>query len=219
MRVPGMKVSVVVPVKDGAAHLAAALASLLEGARPPDELVVVDDHSADGSAEIARGLGATVVTSHGRGPAAARNTGVAASAGELVGFLDADDVATPDRLRIQAGLLEADAAADIAAGLARQVQDPAGPAVAPALHTFTAGTLLLRRRTWERVGDLDETLVAGELVDWVARARRLDVRWVRHDDVVLLRRVHDANHSGSERARAGYLDLARAAIRRSRAQP
>jgi len=68
------------------------------------------------------------------------------------------------------------------------------------------------------VGDLDETLAAGELVDWVARARRLGVRWALHDDVVLLRRVHGANHSGSERARAGYLELARSAIRRSRGQ-
>ena len=214
-----MRVSVVVPVKDGAPHLAVALASLLEGVRPPDELVVVDDHSTDGSAGIARALRATVVTNRGHGPAAARNTGVAATAGELVGFLDADDVATPERLRIQAGLLEADAAAEVAAGLARDVPDPAVASTSPARHTFTAGTLLLRRTTWERVGDLDETLVAGELVDWVARARRLDVRWVRHDDLVLLRRVHDANHSGSDRARAGYLDLARAAIRRSRGQP
>ena len=92
------------------------------------------------------------------------------------------------------------------------------PPTTPALRTFTAGTLLVRRTTWERVGELDEALVAGEFVDWVARARRSEVRWALHDDVVLLRRVHDANHSGSERARAGYLDLARGAIRRQRDQ-
>ena len=214
-----MKVSVVVPVKDGADHLAAALASLRSALRPPDELVVVDDHSADGSAELARGLGAKVVTNRGHGPAAARNTGVAATVGELVGFLDADDVATPDRLRLQAGLLETGADLEIAAGLARDVLDPMVPSTTPGLRTFTAGTMLVRRTTWARVGDLDDALVAGEVVDWVARARRLGVRWALHDDVVLLRRVHGANHSGSEQARAGYLDLARAAIRRSRGQP
>jgi glycosyltransferase involved in cell wall biosynthesis len=214
-----MKASVVVPVKDGAAYLAAALSSLTGGSRPPEEIVVVDDNSEDGSAELARQLGATVLTNRGRGPASARNTGVAATTGELVGFLDADDVATPDRLRVQAGLFEADRRLEVAAGLARDVLDPAESSTSPALRTFTAGTLLVRRTTWERVGDLDETLVAGEIVDWVARARRLDVRWALHDDVVLLRRLHDANHSGSERARAGYLDLARSAIRRNRDRP
>ncbi len=214
-----MRTAVVVPVKDGARHLAAALASLAGGARPPDELVVVDDHSEDGSAELARRLGAVVLPNRGHGPAAARNTGVAATTGELVGFLDADDVAVPDRLLVQAGLLEADDGLDVAAGLARDVVDPDHPPTAPALRTFTAGTLLVRRSTWERVGPLDEALGAGEVVEWVARARRAEVRWALHDDVVLLRRVHDANHSASDRARAGYLDLARAAIRRQRGEP
>ncbi len=213
-----MRLSVVVPVKDGAAHLADALASLTGGSRAPDEIVVVDDHSDDGSAELARQLGATVLTNRGDGPASARNMGVAATTGDLVGFLDADDVATHDRLRVQAELLEADPRMEAAAGLARDVVDPAEPVTSPAVRTFTAGTLLIRRTTWDRVGELDETLVAGEVVDWVARTRRLDVRWALHDDVVLLRRLHDANHSGSERARAGYLDLARSAIRRQRDQ-
>ena len=213
-----MKVSVVVPVKDGAEHLAAALVSLVSASRPPDELVVVDDHSEDGSAELARGLGATVVTNRGHGPAAARNTGVAATLADLIGFLDADDVATPERLAVQARLLEADPALEVAAGLAIDVTDPAAPPAGPAERTFTAGTLLVRRATWDRIGPLDETLVAGEVVDWVARARRLGVRWALHDDVVLLRRLHADNHSGSERARAGYLALARAAIQRSRGQ-
>ena len=57
------------------------------------------------------------------------------------------------------------------------------------------------------------------MVDWVARARRLGVAWALHDDLVLLRRVHGDNLSGSARARAGYLDLARAAVRRSRGEP
>ena len=43
----GQRVSIVVPVRDGERFLAAALTSLLEGVRPPDEIVVVDDGSAD----------------------------------------------------------------------------------------------------------------------------------------------------------------------------
>ena len=208
-------ISIVVPVRNGERYLAAALRSLQVGDRPPDELVVVDDGSTDSSASIARDLGAVVVANSGTGPGAARNTGIAASTGALVGFLDADDLATPARLRVQAGLLVADEAIDAAAGLARDFATDPGEH-GEERHTFTPGTLLLRRTTWDRVGPLDESLAAGEVVDWVARARRLGVTWGLHDDLVLHRRVHGGNLSGSVDARAGYLDLARAAVRRHR---
>lgn len=210
-----VRVSIVVPVRDGERFVGPAIDSLLRGDRPADEVVVVDDHSSDASAAVARDRGVLVVASAGTGPAAARNTGVAASTGDLVGFLDADDLATPARLSIQAGLLHGDDALDAVAGLARNfTDDPAAPG--EELRTFAPGTLLLRRATWERVGPLDESLAAGEMVDWVARSRRLGIHWGPHDDLVLLRRVHGTNLSGSDAAKAGYLDLARAAVRRSR---
>jgi glycosyltransferase involved in cell wall biosynthesis len=157
-----------------------------------------------------------VLDNAGTGPGAARNTGVLASTGALLGFLDADDLATPSRIRVQAALLD-DPALDAVAGLAGDFSADPGT-TGPARRTFTPGTLLLRRTTWDRVGPLDDSLAAGEMVDWVARSRRLGTAWGSHDDLVLLRRVHGANLSGSEAARAGYLDLARAAVRRARGE-
>lgn len=213
-------ISIIVPVKDGARYLPAALASLLGGELAPDELIVVDDHSSDDSAACARAAGATVITNPGHGPAAARNAGVAASRGELIGFLDADDAATPQRLRVQAALLD-DPAIDGAAGLSRNVADRS-PAIPSAEHAgepfrpFTPGTLLLRRAAWHRAGPLDESLLVGDTVEWAVRALRI-LRWAEHDDVVLLRRVHGENLSASEAAAGGYLRMAHAAIARRRA--
>jgi mycofactocin system glycosyltransferase len=90
------EVTVVVPVKDRARPLARLLASL------PAELglVVVDDGSADrgpnGPAAVARSAGATVLRHEQcRGPAAARNTGLAAVTTPFVAFLDSDVVPRP----------------------------------------------------------------------------------------------------------------------------
>ena len=70
-----MKLSVVVPVFDGARWLAAALESARAQTLPPDEIVVVDDGSTDDSAAIARAVpGVRVVTQPHAGVAAARTS-------------------------------------------------------------------------------------------------------------------------------------------------
>ena len=93
------------PVRDGERYLEAALRSLLDQTRPPDELVVVDDGSRDGSAALAEALGVRVLRRPALGVAAARNAGVAATSADLVGFLDADDLAEPRRLELQVAAL------------------------------------------------------------------------------------------------------------------
>ena len=87
----------VVPVRDGERYLEAALRSLLDQTRPPDELIVVDDGSRDGSASLAEALGARVLRRPPLGAAAARNAGVRATSADLLAFLDADDLAEPRR--------------------------------------------------------------------------------------------------------------------------
>jgi cellulose synthase/poly-beta-1,6-N-acetylglucosamine synthase-like glycosyltransferase len=102
--VPGSlpPVTVVVPVKDGAADLARLLPSLAALDYPRDrlEVLVVDNGSSDGTAEVARRLGVPVLSETAvRSSYAARNRGAAAARGEWIAFTDADCVATPDWLR------------------------------------------------------------------------------------------------------------------------
>ena len=105
--------SVIVPVRDGAALLRETLPPLLAILPPGAELLVVDDGSRDGSGDVARGLGARVFRLEAsRGPAAARNRGAAEARGDVLAFLDADVRVHADTLdRLLAPLADAGVAA------------------------------------------------------------------------------------------------------------
>jgi glycosyltransferase involved in cell wall biosynthesis len=85
-------VSVVVPVRNAAGLLEPCLRALLAQDYPRDrfEIVVVDNASSDGSADVARSLGLSPVLEPRRGPGLARNRGIAAATGDVVAFTDAD---------------------------------------------------------------------------------------------------------------------------------
>lgn len=100
--VPG--VSVVVPARDDAVHLARCLRLLAAQTRPPDEVVVVDNASSDSTAEVARAAGARVVLESVRGIPPAAATGYDAARGDVVVRCDADSVPGPEWI---AGLLAA----------------------------------------------------------------------------------------------------------------
>jgi len=91
-------VSVVVANHNYGHFLSTCLDSVLAQTRPPEEIIVVDDGSTDGSCavlEAFRGRVEIIATGNG-GQAAALNRGFAASRGDLVLFLDADDALKPE---------------------------------------------------------------------------------------------------------------------------
>lgn len=96
-RRPGL-VSVIIPCLNAAPYLERAIGSALRQTYQPVEVIVVDDGSTDGSAEIAASFGETarVFRSSGSGACSARNDGLEASRGEFIQFLDADDMLVAD---------------------------------------------------------------------------------------------------------------------------
>lgn len=102
-------VTVVLPCKNGAAHLPTALRSVLSQTGAAAFAVVADDGSRDDSVRLAKSFGprVTVVRSDGRGACAARNAGLAAVNTPFVKFLDADDALLPGCLARQAAQLAA----------------------------------------------------------------------------------------------------------------
>lgn len=97
-----MNLSVVIPVYNGGSDLQQCLEALSRSTRPPDELIVVDDASADGSAELAGRFG-SVISSQSQeplGPARARNLGAARAQGDILLFLDADVTVHADTLAL-----------------------------------------------------------------------------------------------------------------------
>lgn len=83
-------ISVIIPAYNAATTLPACLQALLNQTQPPDEIIVVDDGSQDQTAQVARAYGAQTLEQSHRGPAAARNLGIAHARGELLLLTDAD---------------------------------------------------------------------------------------------------------------------------------
>ena len=91
--------SIIIPVHNGASTLGRCLDALAAqiGVSVEREVIVVDDASTDGTAEVAQAHGVRVVTLPAQqGPAAARNAGAAAARGEVLLFIDADCEAVDD---------------------------------------------------------------------------------------------------------------------------
>lgn len=94
-------ISVVVPLYNKRPHIARALDSVLSQTALPREVIVVDDGSTDGSADIVRkyaSRGVRLLQQPNQGVSAARNNGLKLATSEYVAFLDADDWWLPNHL-------------------------------------------------------------------------------------------------------------------------
>lgn len=101
--------SVVIPAFNASKTIAAAVISVLAQTERDLEVVVVDDGSEDETVDVVERLDdarVRLVRQPNGGPARARNTGIAASRGDYVGFLDSDDLLMPDYLQLAGAALD-----------------------------------------------------------------------------------------------------------------
>lgn len=212
------RVSVIVPTRNGARFIGDTIASIARQSFPPDEIVLVDDGSTDDS--VARACAASalvrVVATPGLGPAGARNAGIRAATGDLLGFLDHDDLWVPEKLAWQLDLLAREPAIDVVVGQLRSFRD-GGDWLGGPVPGYLTITMLARRSAFDRVGLLDQGRPFSDSAEWFLRAADagVDVRML--DRVLTHHRVHESNHSllNAEASRAEFLGLARARLRRT----
>jgi glycosyltransferase involved in cell wall biosynthesis len=97
-------ITAIIPVFNGRRCLRVAIDSILAQTTRPDELIVVDDGSTDGSREVLEGLETPfrlrVIVQANQGQSAARNTAARQASGELLAFLDQDDQWLPRHLEV-----------------------------------------------------------------------------------------------------------------------
>jgi glycosyltransferase involved in cell wall biosynthesis len=221
----GSSISVIIPVRDGARYLEAAIDSVLQQERAAAEVLVLDDGSTDASPAIASGFGPPVrcIRRPPRGIGAARNAALSEAVGGLVAFLDADDLWTERALAVLGDRLDRDPQVALVFGHVRQFISPdIAPELAARLKVppgaepgYLSGGLLTRRTVFAQVGQFREDLVSGEAVDWIVRTREAGIREVLAPEHVLWRRVHGENHGRRHmEARVDYVRVARAALRR-----
>lgn len=180
--------SVVIPARNEETNLARVLPACLEAVRrvPGGAEVVVSDHaSTDGTAALARRLGARVVDASEAGTiAAVRNLGARAASGEILAFLDADCVPDPDWLAFALALF-AEEPRTGAAGFPPRVSDGEGwigrasacfasPGIGSRRERarwLPSANLFVRRKTFDRVFGFDEGLATCEDYDLTVRIR------------------------------------------------
>jgi glycosyltransferase involved in cell wall biosynthesis len=223
-------VSVIIPVRNGERFLAEALGSVLGQSYPHLEVLVVDDGSEDGTAEVvrrARDPRVRYAYQRPGGAAAARNHGVRLAGGHYLAFLDADDLWHESKLRLQvATLAGSDSPPDMVFGHARAFAGhPGGLSAEPGaprheVPGYSSGTLLIGTEAFRRVGFFDVRWRVGEFIDWYLRAVEDGLTHVMLPDVVLHRRIHGDNATRrAGAARSDYARVVAAAVARRRARP
>ncbi|MHB8240383.1 MAG: glycosyltransferase family 2 protein [Solirubrobacteraceae bacterium] len=195
-------VSVVIPVHGGERFIAEALDSVAAQSHTPVETIVVDDGSPDASAQLASGRpGVRVLRQAHRGVAAARNAGVAGARGELIAFLDQDDLWQPSKLALQVALLSARPEIDIALTHVEMVLHEGTPR--PPWMTwetdvqpgYLPSAWLVRRAAFERVGGFDSQYQVACDADWLARAKDCGLQSEMLAEALVRWRIHGANGS------------------------
>lgn len=220
------RISVIVPVFNHEAYIPMALRSAIEQSFPAHEIIVVDDGSTDGSAAAAAEFpGVKVLRKANGGIGAARNTGLRAASGDAFAFLDADDIWHPEKLRVQREAILRRPDLDMVFSMARQFLSPdlseeerkrrkLDQEVVPGRIIWT---MLIRRKSFEKVGEFREDLRSAEFVDWYARAQSLGLVDDMLPDILYERRIHATNHGIRERsARSDYFRALKASIDRKR---
>lgn len=222
-------VTAAIPVRDGEAYLGEAIESVLAQSRPCDQVVVVDNGSADRSAEIARSFGSAVelVSEPRPGIGAARNAALRAARGECIAFLDADDLWEPSKTELQLAALERTPEVELVFGHVLQFVSPdlrEGEAVAlrvprdpqPGLYI---GAMLARREAVDAIGPWPEDVRVSDGLSFLLRARELGLDQTMLSETVTRRRIHGANHSFRNRdQRAEFARHLKRSLDRKRAE-
>ena len=218
------RVSVIIPAYNGERFIAQAIASALDQPGHAVELIVVDDGSTDGTGEVvARFPQVRYLRQANAGVGATRNHGLALSTSEFVTFLDQDDLVTPTKLETQLAYLDAHPECAMVTGHLTVFLESgvARPTWAPAwwfessFPAYYLGAILARRALFDTVGKFETRYqVAGDS-DWFFRVKDAGFAVPVLPDVMLKRRIHDANESrrpgGAELVR-----MARHSIQRQR---
>jgi len=223
--VDSLRISCIVPVYNGERFLAEALDSILAQSLAPFEVIVVDDGSTDTTPAVATRYGQriTYIRQDNAGPSAARNRGVRAARGELVAFLDADDIWRPDKLARQAARFAARPELDISLSHAcnfwtAEMRHEEEHFRGPRSGVLPAQTLVVRRTLFDRIGLFDVERVHREVPDWLFQASQQGAIMETLPDVLADRRIHDSNRSRGRRTKdAGdLLALAQSLIEKRR---
>jgi glycosyltransferase involved in cell wall biosynthesis len=205
-------VSVVIPTYNYGCFISEAIESVLAQTYQIDEIIVVDDGSTDGTESLVRAFGESVryVKQQNAGVGAARNRGVENASGDLIAFLDADDMWLPEKIEKQVAKFSADSELGLVHCGMREFNGDTGDTlkiylegseglIASELALFESPVIyvsgsiwVVRRDVFWSVGGFDTRLTNGEDWEFCLRvARKYKVGFV--PEALVNYRNHGAN--------------------------
>ena len=222
-------ISCAIPVFNCERYLAEALDSILAQTYRALEIIVADDGSTDGTAQVVASYGDRIryLWQSNAGPAAAQNLALAAVQGQFVAFLDADDLWHPEKLARQMARFRARPELDLCVAhiqnfwvpeLAEEAERLRDHRIAQPLPGYTSVTLLAKRCLFEAVGPFDSRLQHGSGLDWFLRAAEHGAVMELLPDVLVYRRLHEANRSRhlADNSRDAHVRILKASLDRRR---
>lgn len=221
------KISVVIPFYNSEKYLEEALNSVFRQKTDIYEILLIDDGSEDNSMKVAEKFlpHVTIYRQENSGAAAARNYGVKKSKGDIVAFLDADDIWTDNHLDVLMEPLSANNNIDIVFGKVKIF-------ISPELNNhislnldiyknvdygYLPATCIIRKRVFDGIGYMDTSLELGEFIDWFSKAKDSGIRYVTIPELVTYRRIHTTNQGMLKKAHyKDYLKVLHASVKRKK---
>ncbi len=225
-----VRISAIIPSFNRADLIGETLRSLLSQSLPPHEVIVVDDGSGDGTPDVVASFGkdVTLVRQANAGPGPARNTGFARACGDVIHFMDSDDLCAPENYALAAAAFAAGAdmtygpwlktriagnLLDPEAVAVQQHPVPAGPQMSALVLMMDWDTVLqpcfFRRELIERAGPYRSDLKTCEDVELLYRITRLARAPMHVPGGLVLYRVHPENQISQQNFVARLHDQAR----------
>jgi glycosyltransferase involved in cell wall biosynthesis len=221
------RISVVMPVYNGAKYLKEAVESILNQYFKPYEIIVVDDGSTDATEEICKDFGDQIryFKQEHQGSGAARNLGVSKATGNYLAFLDADDLWIPIWLRDGIAALAKPNTADIVFGMMVEFYSPETDEAfrkqfkcdAEPKKGLHPGNMLIKRSDFLKVGNFNTEYESGVTVDWISRIGPNGLTYQVLPGLHMKRRIHYSNNGIVHKdKRANYAKIIKERLKRKR---
>ena len=224
-------ISVIIAAYNGDRYLAEAIDSVLLQNSVDFEIIIVDDGSTDKTVDVIKHY----TSSHSKvisfwqanqGQGAAFNHALKFTKGNLIAFLDQDDIYLPNKLLLQAEALKKMPQIDMVFGYVQQFISPELPEEIKAKREcpknptsgFLPSIAMFRQTCFEKVGPFNTEWEVGSTIDWCIRAKELGLKDFCLPDTLAKRRIHDKNQTVVARAHyKDYIQIIKEKLERSRA--
>lgn len=193
------KISVIITCYNSEKIIERTLACVFAQTRLPDEIIIVDDGSTDKTKEIVSKYNVVYHYQENQGIATSLNTGVKLSTGNILAFLDHDDLWTPDKLQLQLDILEQNPAIDLVFSLIENkvVNEELTDldVVCEPMVGIHKSAFMVKQETFMRIGLFSTDSGSQEFLDWFALAIDNGLKYHVIQKVLVYRTIHGTNNS------------------------